>query len=70
MSSDLGIRALIGSRETWKISYVRAGKEGMRLWAHFLPRLVQGFSRASLETRWKMSPSSFAAITGRGQKEN
>ena len=42
-------------------------KKGMRLWAHFLPRLVQGFSRASLETRWKMSPSSFAAITGRGQ---
>ena len=28
ISSDLGIRALIGSRETWKISYVRAGKEG------------------------------------------
>lgn len=45
-------------------------KKGMRLWAHFLPRLVQGFSRASLETRWKMSPSSFfAAITGRGQKK-
>ena len=37
-------------------------KKVMRLWAHFLPRLVQGFSRASLETRWKMSPSSFAAI--------
>lgn len=44
-------------------------KKGMRLWAHFLLRLVQGFSRASLETRWKMSPISFAAITGRGQKE-
>ena len=42
-------------------------KKGMRLWAHFLPRLVQGFSRASLETRWKMSPSSFAAITGRAK---
>ena len=26
--ADLSIRALIGSRETWKISYVRAGKGG------------------------------------------
>jgi len=44
-------------------------KKGMRLWAHFLPRLVQGFSRASLETRWKMSPSSFAANETRAQEE-
>lgn len=67
--SDSSIRALIGSRETWKIPAYRPAKKEMRLWTHFLPRLVQGFPRASLETRWKMLPTSFAAITGRAKGE-
>lgn len=35
-------------------------KKGMRSFgAHFLPRLVQGFSRASLETWEKIAPPFF-----------
>ena len=62
--------ALIGSRETWKISVVRVGKEGdAPLRARFLPRLVQGFSRASLETREEMAPSFFSAKQARAKRK-
>ena len=65
------IRALIGLRETWKISFVRVGKEeDAPKRARFLPRLVQGFSRASLETRERIAPSFFSrATTVKGKKE-
>ena len=64
------IRALIGLRETWKISFVRVGKEEDALKrARFLPRLVQGFSRASLETRERIAPSFFSCETKQGQNK-
>ena len=38
------------------------------LWARFLSRLVQGFSRASLETRERIAPSFFSYETSKGTK--
>ena len=47
---------------------VQADSEGNVSSGAFSPCLVPGFSRASLDTRQKMAPSSFAAIVGRGRK--
>jgi len=65
------IRALIGSRETWKISFVRVGKEGNALlWGAFSSASRTGLSRASLETRERMSPSFFPRELNRGKEGN
>ena len=64
------IRALTGSRETWKTSFVRVGKEGNALlWGAFSSASRTGLSRASLETREGMSPSFFPRELNRGRKE-
>lgn len=62
------IRALIGSRETWKISYVRVGKEGIRLWARFLRRLVQGFPGPLLKRGREQRPLSLPAKQARAKE--
>ena len=63
------IRALIGSRETWKISYVRVGKEGIRLWARFLRRLVQGFPGPLLKRGREQRPLSLPAKQTRAKEK-
>jgi len=62
------IRALTGSRETWKTSFARVGKEGNALlWGAFSSASRAGLSRASLEARERMSPSFFFREQNRGQ---
>ena len=64
------IRALIGSRETWKISFVRVGKEGNApFWGAFSSASRTGLSRASLETRERMSPFFLCRDWNKGKNE-
>ena len=61
------IPASIGSRATWKISFVQVGKEGNTLfWGAFSSASRTGLSRASLETRERMLPSFSSRRQNRG----
>ena len=64
------IRALIGSRETWKISFVRVDKEGSVPSGGAFPSASRtGLSRASLETRERIAPSFFSRELNRGKRK-
>ena len=66
--TNLSVRRFGWPRETWKVACTGQRRGECANWAHCLSCIVQGFSRASLETRESLRPLSFPQ-TEQGHKE-